>query len=107
MIDLSGPKPAEVCVLGDIAAAIVAYLKEFLDCADVTQDADFFALGGDSLAAMMLANAIERDFGVELPLKIIFEAQSISEIVTFVADVAAKSLSPSSARSSVTKGSGS
>jgi acyl carrier protein len=88
--DLAGQRPAEDYV-SHVAVAMVAYLREFVGCVDVTQDADFFALGGDSLAAVMLANAIERDLGVELPLQVIFEAQNITELVTFVADVTAKS----------------
>ncbi|MEW5813222.1 MAG: phosphopantetheine-binding protein [Actinomycetota bacterium] len=48
------------------AATIVAIYRRVLEKASVTEDSDFFELGGDSLLATRVLSAIARDFGTEL-----------------------------------------
>jgi amino acid adenylation domain-containing protein len=42
---------------------------------------DFFDLGGDSLAAMSLIDNIEKDIGVRIPLRVIFDHPVLSALV--------------------------
>ncbi|MBL8699050.1 MAG: amino acid adenylation domain-containing protein [Alphaproteobacteria bacterium] len=47
---------------------------------------DFFLLGGDSLSAAQLVTAVEREFGIALPLRSIFrEARSLARMATVIA----------------------
>jgi acyl carrier protein len=48
------------------ADAVSALFARVLDLPDVTPEADFFALGGDSLLATRVISAIARESGVEL-----------------------------------------
>ena len=41
---------------------------------------DFFNLGGDSILAMKLVTKISREFGITLPLKTLFQSDSLAEV---------------------------
>jgi acyl carrier protein len=45
---------------------IVAIYRRVLDTPDVTEDSDFFELGGDSLLATRVLSAIAREYATEL-----------------------------------------
>jgi acyl carrier protein len=45
---------------------VTAIFGRVLEAGEVGADADFFALGGDSLLATRVLSAVARDFGVEL-----------------------------------------
>ncbi|MEV7181975.1 acyl carrier protein [Kitasatospora sp. NPDC093679] len=51
---------------GDRAEAVAAIFRRVLETSDVTEDSDFFELGGDSLIATRVLSAVARDHGVEL-----------------------------------------
>lgn len=53
---------------------IAAIWAEVLDRKQVSADAGFFALGGHSLSAAQVMSRLRQSFGVELPLKTIFES---------------------------------
>jgi amino acid adenylation domain-containing protein len=61
----------------EVLAAIWAQLLE-LDKVGV--DDNFFALGGHSLLAMRVAARLRDAFGIELPLRTVFEAPTIAEL---------------------------
>lgn len=72
-----------------IEKALLAIWQEVLGLENISVDADFFALGGHSLAAIQVNSRIQRDLNVELPLDRLFELTRIealaSEIVRLTA----------------------
>jgi surfactin family lipopeptide synthetase A len=46
---------------------------------------DFFAIGGHSLLATMMASRLQHTFGVEVPLRKVFELRTIVELAAFIA----------------------
>ncbi|GAA3397966.1 amino acid adenylation domain-containing protein [Streptomyces roseoviridis] len=53
---------------------------------DVSTEDDFFAAGGNSLTAVALVNRINREFGTELPLQVVFEAPRLRDLAARIAD---------------------
>jgi acyl transferase domain-containing protein len=58
----------------DAGAFVIEVWKELLAVDSVAPDADFFALGGHSLLGTMALARIRERFGVELPLRTVFES---------------------------------
>jgi acyl carrier protein len=54
---------------------------------------DFFALGGHSLSATQLASQMQKQFGVEIPVKSIFDAPTVGELAERVLELQLSSLS--------------
>jgi amino acid adenylation domain-containing protein len=65
------PAPATHVPAGAEADIVAAIWSDILG-ADVTEDADFFALGGDSLAATHLLSRVNAAFGTAIPLAAFF-----------------------------------
>ncbi|MDR1158047.1 MAG: amino acid adenylation domain-containing protein [Oscillospiraceae bacterium] len=57
-------------------------------------DAPFFKAGGSSLSAMRFLGELHREFGVEVPLREIFERGSVSQLAAFVTVQAGGSFAP-------------
>ena len=64
---------------------IAAIWREILGQERISVHHNFFDLGGHSLAAVQVINRLRREFDLELPLRVIFEAQTISELATRIA----------------------
>ncbi|KAK2603927.1 hypothetical protein QQS21_003862 [Conoideocrella luteorostrata] len=56
--------------------------------ADLPHDVDFFSLGGDSLRAGRLASALRSEFGVQVPISIIFNEGSVQAISAYLDKIA-------------------
>lgn len=60
--------------------AIAAIWRDVLrrECTDI--NADFFEIGGHSLAATRVAARIKRQFGVDIPLRTLFDRRTVAEL---------------------------
>jgi amino acid adenylation domain-containing protein len=64
--------------------ALAGIFAEVLGLDRISANADFFALGGNSLTAVRLIVRIRDAIGVEVPLRAVFEAPSVSEMAAYV-----------------------
>ncbi|HEY6324588.1 MAG TPA: condensation domain-containing protein, partial [Thermoanaerobaculia bacterium] len=76
----SGRAPA-----GAAEELLAALWEELLGVERVAAGDDFFALGGHSLLAAQLVARIAQSFGVELPLRAVFDAPSLERLAAAVA----------------------
>lgn len=66
--------------LSPTQARVAAVFCEVLDVTQVEVDSDFFELGGQSILALRLVSRLSEDFGVELPLQVLFEASTVGSL---------------------------
>ncbi|KAK3952976.1 hypothetical protein QBC32DRAFT_388932 [Pseudoneurospora amorphoporcata] len=69
-----------------------------LSAHEITADADFFDLGGDSLRAGKLLSALRSEFGLSLPIDLVFRGGSVDALSAFIDEKLASQ--PSSANTS-------
>ncbi len=63
---------------------IAAIWSEVLGLQQVQPQADFFALGGDSLLGMQVMSRIRSNFGVDLSLQVLFEVRTVRGLASMV-----------------------
>jgi phthiocerol/phenolphthiocerol synthesis type-I polyketide synthase D len=83
----SGPPEAARAAMTGHLAALVAGLMGFA-AGDVDRHAPLTALGLDSLMAMRARGAVERDFGLPLPVPLLLRGASLTEIAEHLAEQA-------------------
>ncbi|SDG59503.1 amino acid adenylation domain-containing protein, partial [Fontibacillus panacisegetis] len=64
----------------ELEETLVAIFKEVLALEQVSIDDSFFELGGHSLRAIRVVNLIESNVGIRMPLKTLFERQTVMEL---------------------------
>ncbi|HUO84082.1 MAG TPA: non-ribosomal peptide synthetase, partial [Thermoanaerobaculia bacterium] len=67
-----------------LRARLAALFAKALGVARVGLDDDFFAMGGQSLAAAVLFSHIARELGIELPLAVLLEAPTVSRLADVI-----------------------
>ncbi|MBW3571398.1 MAG: acyltransferase domain-containing protein [Gemmatimonadetes bacterium] len=70
----------------DVEEVVAAMWEELLGITPIGIHDDFFALGGHSLLATQIISRCRDSFGLELPLKAIFEAPTIARFAALVED---------------------
>lgn len=69
---------------GPTQEALAAMWSTLLGVSPVGADDSFFDLGGHSLIAVRLFAAVKREFGVEFPISVLFEAPTIADISALI-----------------------
>ncbi|MFE2228298.1 type I polyketide synthase [Streptomyces kronopolitis] len=72
-----------------VAERLTGLFRQVLGSADDT--ADFFELGGDSLAAVQLITLIEETFGVTPPVDAVFDAPAVADLAVVIEGLLAES----------------
>jgi amino acid adenylation domain-containing protein/thioester reductase-like protein len=67
-------------------AALAAMWQELLGLPRIGVHDDFFALGGHSLSAVKLVHAVRRAWDVELPVRALFEAPTVSALAAAIGE---------------------
>lgn len=69
---------------GEREERLAALWRDVLGVAQIGRDENFFDVGGHSLRATQLVSRIGREFGVEIPLRAVFERATIAEQAAFL-----------------------
>ncbi|WP_050930381.1 type I polyketide synthase [Aestuariivita boseongensis] len=75
-----------------VEEVLAGFWKKLLGLGDVGVEDSFFDLGGHSLIAVRLFAMIKREFGADFPISLLFEAPTISEIATRIAEATGRDL---------------
>jgi thioesterase domain-containing protein/NAD(P)-dependent dehydrogenase (short-subunit alcohol dehydrogenase family)/acyl carrier protein len=70
---------------GRVQEALAAMWSTLLGVSPVGADDSFFDLGGHSLIAVRLFAGVKREFGVDFPISVLFEAPTIAQIAARIA----------------------
>jgi phthiocerol/phenolphthiocerol synthesis type-I polyketide synthase E len=79
---------------------LAAIWGEILGVTEIGADDNFFELGGNSLVAMQLIASIRAGLGVKLPMRILFDAPTVSAMAKQIEEL--KAVSPAAAPAAVT-----
>ncbi|HSF43042.1 MAG TPA: non-ribosomal peptide synthase/polyketide synthase [Thermoanaerobaculia bacterium] len=71
-------------VWGELERAVAAIWEEVLHRERIGRGDDFFELGGHSLLATQIVSRVRQVFGVELPLRALFEEPTVAESARFI-----------------------
>jgi len=64
----------------EVVEKLLTIWSEALGRNDLSEGDNFFELGGDSIQAMIAIAAINADLGIDVPLELVFEAETIGEM---------------------------
>jgi len=76
--------PARVAPRNDVERQVLAAMESVLNLPGMSVTDNFFALGGHSLLAMRLTTRLGKEFGVELPLRTLFESSTAEAIAAAI-----------------------
>jgi|GEM_PF-628006 len=84
------PRTAYVAPRNPVEEALAAVWREVLGVERVGVHDDFVGLGGHSLLATRVMNRIRDVFGVELPVRTLFDADTVAELADRIEEAAAE-----------------
>ncbi|WP_344407679.1 condensation domain-containing protein, partial [Dactylosporangium fulvum] len=87
-LDSAVQLPAGRSPRNDTERRLVAIWADLFTRDDISVDDDFFGLGGHSLLAMRLVGRIRAEFGVEMPVRALFEAPTVAGVAERLAPAA-------------------
>ncbi|MEU1408220.1 amino acid adenylation domain-containing protein [Streptomyces sp. NPDC005728] len=76
--------PARRAPRAGTGAVLAAVWRDLLDVPTVSEDDSFFALGGHSMLAVRLIGEIAERFGVDLPIKTLFETPRLGDLADVI-----------------------
>ncbi|HET7228997.1 MAG TPA: amino acid adenylation domain-containing protein, partial [Longimicrobium sp.] len=79
---------------GDTAHALAGIVREVLGAPSVGPDDDFFELGGHSLLAMQVLSRVRRRWGVELPVRAVFDAPTVAALAARISAASGEPAEP-------------
>ncbi len=80
------PKNSYESPVGEIEEELARIWSSVLMIDPLSRNDNFFELGGNSLMAARIINAIYEVFGMELPVRTIFELQTVKAIAQKIED---------------------
>ena len=80
-----------------VERALVEVFREVLGAGEIGTDDDFFERGGHSLRAAQVVARVRRAFGVELPVRALFEAPTVSALARRVEALGVRAPEPRAA----------
>jgi acyl carrier protein/NADP-dependent 3-hydroxy acid dehydrogenase YdfG len=81
---------AYVAPTSDLQRTIAAIWQEQLGIGQIGLHDNFFELGGHSLLATQIISRIRNAFSIEVPLRRVFESQTVAEMAAIVTDIQVK-----------------
>lgn len=63
---------------------LISIWKDILGISNISNDSDFFELGGDSLQMMTVLFRISQDMGIELDPGVIFDGPTPAQLAVFI-----------------------
>ncbi|MGI5519985.1 non-ribosomal peptide synthetase [Micromonospora sp. CA-259024] len=85
-VDALDPPPAAPVPDSPLTGRLRALWADLLQLADVDPDADFFALGGNSLQALRMVNRLRSELGADVPVGRVFEMPTVRLLAASIQD---------------------
>lgn len=76
--------PDRIAPRTDVERTIAAHMEAVLALPDISIDDDFFALGGHSLLAAQLTSRLNRELGLALSLRTLFDAPTVARLAAAI-----------------------
>lgn len=70
--------------VNEVEQKLLVMWREVLERDDISTDDHFFELGGHSLKAMSLLSKVSKEFGVQVPIHLLFETPTIEALSRFI-----------------------
>ncbi|OEE65939.1 non-ribosomal peptide synthetase [Enterovibrio norvegicus FF-33] len=78
----------------DEETALLVLWQSELSRQSISTNDDFFHIGGNSISAVRLIGAIQKTFGLTVPLRVVFEHRTIQAMSAVLAEIKASNQSP-------------
>lgn len=82
--ETSEPQAASSGAPESLVKEVSALWEEYLDCAEVRAEDDFFVLGGNSLAGIKIIERVAQDYGVQLSVRDFYLAQTPARVAELI-----------------------